>query len=122
MSYIGQTIKSFRLSSNMSQEALGKKLGVGRAAVNKWEKGVVENIPLTTVERLAEIFDVSPIHLLGWEYKLTDLDYQSKVNKGVEFFYGKESLELVQCFNSLKPLSKNKLVGYAADLQKLEQK
>ena len=37
----------------MSQEELGRRVGVQRAAINKYEKGTVSNIPLSTIEQIA---------------------------------------------------------------------
>ena len=63
---LGERIKSLREAFEMSQEELGSRIGVKRAAINKYEKGIVENIPVKTIEKLALIFNVSPQHLVGW--------------------------------------------------------
>lgn len=57
---VGQYIKELRLSRDMSQEELGKIIGVKRAAVQKWECGTVQNLKRTTIQKLAEYFGVSP--------------------------------------------------------------
>lgn len=44
----------------MTQEELGSRLGINRAAVNKYEKGTVVNIPVNTLLKLCDIFDVTP--------------------------------------------------------------
>ena len=41
---MGEYIKQLRTEREWSQDELGKKVGVNRAAVQKWEKGSVENI------------------------------------------------------------------------------
>ena len=43
----GERIKELRLLAEMSQEELGSRVGVQRAAINKYEKGTVENIPVS---------------------------------------------------------------------------
>ena len=48
----GERIKYLRTINNMSQEELGKRVGVQRAAINKYEKGTVENIPIATIEKI----------------------------------------------------------------------
>lgn len=40
----GEIIKQLRLRRGMSQEELGKKIGVQKAAINKYEKGLVVNL------------------------------------------------------------------------------
>ena len=66
---MGDYIKYLRLEKGWSQEELGEKCGVKKAAVNKWEKGSVENIKRSTIERMAELFDVSPCELMCFETK-----------------------------------------------------
>lgn len=62
---IGDTIKKLRLEKGLTQEELGKLVGVKRAAVNKWENGSVENLKRSTIEKLSEIFKVNPSYLIG---------------------------------------------------------
>lgn len=57
---VGDYIKKLRLEKGLTQEELGNLVGVKRAAVNKWESGLVQNLKRTTIKRLSEIFDVSP--------------------------------------------------------------
>ena len=64
---VGKRIKSLRTARGLTQEELGKLLGVKKAAVQKYENGSVENLKRATVLKLAEIFDVSPSHLLGFD-------------------------------------------------------
>lgn len=37
---IGEVIRKYRKSKNMTQEDMAKRLGVTTPAVNKWERGV----------------------------------------------------------------------------------
>lgn len=64
---IGNRIREHRLLLKLSQEDLGSRIGVKRAAINKYEKGSVTNIPYDRIERLAKIFDVTPQYLVGWD-------------------------------------------------------
>lgn len=64
---MGQYIKQLRIEKELSQDALGKLVGVNRAAVNKWENGSVENIKRSTIKKLSEIFGVSPCELMKWD-------------------------------------------------------
>lgn len=67
MSTMGDRIRIKRLEAKMSMEELGERLGVRRAAVNKWEDGSVENIKRSNIEKMARIFDVSPSWLMGFD-------------------------------------------------------
>lgn len=57
-------IKELRLEKGWTQDELGEKLCVKRAAISKYETG---KIPLTddTIKKLSEIFSVSIDFLLG---------------------------------------------------------
>ena len=55
----------------MTQEELAEKLGYkSRSSVNKIEKGE-RDIPRSQIKRIAEILEVSPLSLLGFEEELT---------------------------------------------------
>jgi transcriptional regulator with XRE-family HTH domain len=61
----GERIKALRNGRGMTQEELGEKLGLKKAAINKYESGAVVNIKRSTIAKMAEIFDVSPAYLMG---------------------------------------------------------
>jgi transcriptional regulator with XRE-family HTH domain len=113
----GTRIKYLRQISSMSQEELGRRVGVQRAAINKYEKGTVENIPIKTIERIAKVFDVSPTYLVGWnDHDATPLAAETRVLKGVHHFYGKEAIDLLESFTELSPTGKKRLLTYAEEL------
>ncbi|HHX62490.1 MAG TPA: repressor LexA [Epulopiscium sp.] len=58
-------IKELRTSKGWTLEELGNKLGVGRAAVHKWENGQTTNLKRSTIEKLSELFDVNPSYIMG---------------------------------------------------------
>ena len=58
---IGLYIKKLREEKGLTQEQLGEKVGVKKAAVQKWESGTVVNLKRKTIMQLAEIFNV-PAH------------------------------------------------------------
>lgn len=60
MSNVGEYIKRLRTEKGLTQEELGNLIGVKRAAVNKWESGLVQNLKRTTIQKLADIFNVNP--------------------------------------------------------------
>ena len=64
----GDKIRLLRLKNKMSQEELGKKLNISKQAVYKYEKDIIDEIPLSRIKLLADIFQVSPAYLTGWEH------------------------------------------------------
>lgn len=63
---VGERIESERKKKHLSMEALGDMLGVGRSAVNKWEKGIVKGIKRETIIEMAKIFECNPAWLGGY--------------------------------------------------------
>ena len=59
-SKVGNYIKSLRKSKGLTQEELGNMIGVKKAAVQKWESGMVQNLKRNTIKQLSDIFEVSP--------------------------------------------------------------
>lgn len=63
----GERIRELRTRSGMTQEQLGEKLGLKKSAIAKYENGRVENLKRETIEKLSQIFGVTPSYLLGIE-------------------------------------------------------
>lgn len=67
---IGEKIKRLRKERNMTQEELGAAIGVQKAAVNKYETGVVVNLKREIIAKIAGVFEVNPVWLMddqdGW--------------------------------------------------------
>lgn len=60
----GEKIKALRLQHNMTLEELGKRVGVGKSTVRKWETGAIANMGRDKIEKLSEVFGVSPTYLI----------------------------------------------------------
>jgi len=61
----GQRIKQLRVQKGLSQEQLGNMVGVKKAAINKYESGLVVNIKRSTILKLANALESDPVYLLG---------------------------------------------------------
>lgn len=117
----GTRIKELRTLAGMSQEELGRRVGVQRAAINKYEKGSVTNIPITTIERIASTFDVSPTYIVGWngDEQGNPLSAEVKVIQGINKFFGKDSVDLLEMYVSLNCKGKKRIVQYLDDLNEI---
>ena len=116
----GTRIKELRTLAGMSQEELGRRVGVQRAAINKYEVGTVQNIPLSTIEKIASIFDVSPQYIVGWNGDESNpLSAEVKIIQGVQRFFGKDTLELLECYVHLNPKGKKRVQQYIEDIAQL---
>ena len=61
---IGEKIKSARIDKGMTQEELGKILGVQKSAIAKYEKGRVVNIKRSTLKKISDVLGIRPSELL----------------------------------------------------------
>lgn len=59
-----EKIRLLRINKGLTQEELGTLIGVQKSAINKYEKGRVENIKRSTFMKLASALDVEPVDLL----------------------------------------------------------
>lgn len=119
---MGEYIKQLRTEKELSQEALGKLVGVNRAAVNKWENGSVENIKRSTIKKLSEVFGVSPCELMKWD---EETQPQSKEVQEVipsdliKEYYGSDAYKLIELFVQLNNTGKAKAIENLSDLVQL---
>ena len=60
---IGQRLRAFRLASGLSADEIRRRIGISRTALYRFEKG--ELVKIETLEKLAELLDVSIPTLLG---------------------------------------------------------
>lgn len=66
---IADKIKELRISNNLTQSDLAKKLGITRSSVNAWEMGISVPSTMYLVE-LAHLFAVSTDYILGLEHEM----------------------------------------------------
>lgn len=60
---IGDKIKELRQKQGLTQEELGELIGVKKAAINKYESGLVKNIKRNMQAKLAEALHTDPASL-----------------------------------------------------------
>lgn len=113
----GTRIKELRTIADMSQEELGRRVGVQRAAINKYEKGTVTNIPINTIEKIANVFDVSPTYIVGWNGDESNpLSAEVKILQGVKKFYGAECVNLLEIYTNLNCSGRRRVRQYLDDM------
>jgi len=119
---MGDIIKYHRERLDLSQEALGAKLGVNKAAVQKWESGKVENLKRKTIKQLADFFEISPCSLMGWDDTYNNggkLAKEVALIEQVQNQYGKGSVKMLEIFVQLNSTGKEKALENIADLAAL---
>lgn len=71
----GQNVRQYRLAANLSQEAVGVKMGVDRAYVGLIERGE-QNVTLLTIWGVCEALNVRPAALFEEGVSTGDSDDQ----------------------------------------------
>ena len=64
---IGERIRKKREEIGISQTELAKKVGISKQTLYKYETNIITNIPSNTIENIANILNLSPAILMGWE-------------------------------------------------------
>lgn len=104
---VGERIKTYRLDKGWTQEELGKQLGVGKAAIQKYESGQVQNLKSGTIKTLCEVFDAQPF----------DFIFDDLVLDKPEIIIGNSKHdEMMKVLSKLNVTGYRKVIDYATDL------
>lgn len=63
---MGRKIKELRELHRLTLEEVGKRVGVGRSTVRKWETGMIANMRRDKIAKLAEALHTTPAYIMGW--------------------------------------------------------
>ena len=121
MESVGERIKRLRKERKWTQEILGSKLGVKKAAVQKYESNRVVNLKQETIAKLAEIFEVPPSTFLNcseWDKYAEEVNLSEQVHtiELVQKHYGKNAVTLLNFYVELTSIDRIKLLEYADKL------
>jgi transcriptional regulator with XRE-family HTH domain len=61
---VGEKIRLARINKGMTQEELGKELGVQKSAIAKYENGRVVNIKRSTLKKISDVLGIAPSELI----------------------------------------------------------
>ena len=70
---IGKRIQDARIRRLMTQDDLAHAVGTTKQNIYKYENGVITNIPLDNLEKIAAALGVSPESLAGWSNETDDV-------------------------------------------------
>ncbi len=59
-------IKDRRLALGLSMEEVGRKVGVSKQTIQKWESGKISNMKRSNVAALSKVLDIPISDLMGW--------------------------------------------------------
>lgn len=112
---VSDRIKKLRVSAGMTQEQLGEILGVGKATVQKYESGQIQNLKTTHIKKLCEIFHKKPHYFIFDDLEKFE-NNDGKLLENIESFCGKSAAEHFEKFMSLNVAGQTKALEYVSDL------
>lgn len=118
---VGEKIRHHRRKHKMTQEDLGKILGVGKAAIQKYESGQVQNLKSSHISKLSELFQLPP-----WEFVFDD-EAIGRSQAPLELTYeirsrhGDQVVATFEAILELNEAGQQKLTEYAKDLAKIDE-
>ena len=59
-----EKIKKYRLALGLSQDELGKQLGVEKNTIDTWESGQTDFIPISKIKLMSMLFKVTPLQFI----------------------------------------------------------
>lgn len=122
LSTTGERIRMFREGVGLTQADLAKELGLGRAAINKYENGTIKNIPLTTIEHMAEIFNVPPAEIVGWDTPDANLPTKERAKLYINHVYGSQVLFIVDMLSQMNQKGLNRVQVFCQDMKEIYSK
>ncbi len=87
---IGSRVREERLKRGLSQEELGKLIGVSKVAISNYEKGI-EQPKMKNLRKLTEILEITPNYILG-----NDIDIICESDEVYHLKISKEELEILK--------------------------
>jgi transcriptional regulator with XRE-family HTH domain len=96
-----ENIKKCRLEKNLTLEDVARYIGVGKQTIQKYESGVISNIPSDKIESMAECFRTTPAALMGWEDTTDNEFVLGSIMKHVKEIDGDQMEELLRRFKKL---------------------
>lgn len=115
---VGQRLKRLRLEKGLTQEELGKILGITKGAVQKYESGQIKNFKSDSVKRLTEFFEVPPIYFIFDD--VPDLAPKD-LRKTFEAHFGKWVSSFIENANKLNEDGLRKLMEYCEDIASIDK-
>ena len=117
-----ENIKNKRIERKMTLEDLAKSVGVSRQTIQRYESGVIGNIPSDKIELIARALDTSTSYLMGWEQIDTNFsgkeapkEIYDKFKSNVSKFHG-EHKELLDIYGKLSSPNQKRVLTYSRNL------
>lgn len=117
---VGEKIKKYRTEKGMTQEELGKELGVGRAAVQKYESNQVQNLKSAHIKKLCALFNKVPWDFI-FDGEAEHTEYNMSHTAALRKAFGEEAENLLLPLAKLNDTGLDKVRNYISDILKIEE-
>ena len=104
---VGEKIRIERINKGLTQEQLGKALGVQKSAIAKYEKGRVVNIKRSTLKKLSDILGIAPSELI-FDFYVEEKQKKDDVQADI-ILKMRTDTEFMSAVETLYKLDKDKL-------------
>lgn len=113
-----ENIKQKRMEKEMTLEELANKVGVSRQTIQRYESGIISNIPSDKIELMADALKTTPAYLMGWEQPVNASASITLYNVQCET---KDEAELILAYREISDISKKKVSSYAYNIRDIEK-
>ena len=118
---MGDKIRALRKQNKLTLQELGDRLGVGKSAIAKYERGEVENIPRTSIVKMAEIFGVTPEYLLAFSGdENSGYEPETMIREYLIAKYGEEIFRFFDRLSTMTDANRKKLFEICELINKAE--
>lgn len=100
---VGEKIRTARIAKGMTQEELGKILGLQKSAIAKYEKGRVVNIKRSTLKKISEVLEIRPSELI---YEEIEKSPAETAERHIEIIMNEDISEIFDDFKILDDAQK----------------
>lgn len=117
---VSERIKKLRLAYGLTQEQLGEILGVGKATVQKYESGQIQNLKTAHIKTLCRLFKKKPHYFIFDDLEKFETENENLLVK-VEAAYGSTLARVLKKGLLLNKKGEARLLQCAADLAEIEK-
>ena len=119
---IGERIKRLRLEKGLTQEEVGKELGITKAAVQKYESNRITNFRVDMIRKMCILFDTTPAYFVfdDVEELHRSLD-RKKLRRIIIAHFGNRFVEFLDVLNTLNEDGRRKVIEYTNDLNEIDK-
>ena len=106
---IGERIKETRIAEGLTQEALGKAVGVNKSTIQRYENGKIKKIKLPVIDSIAKSLYVNPAWLVFRSDKKTlqTISSPEPLDEGIELYKRLDVIDKAEIRGMIKQMLKN---------------